>query len=234
MKEGEYYILVIGCGKLVPIICEIAKLMGVGRVVGCLDDNPALWGKVHRGVPVFGAIDLFDCVLREQDVQSVFIGIGAMRHMRVREGIYRLIEDKPDLLPINLIHPNAVVSKQVDLGWGNIVMAGTVIDPGSRLGNNCIVFTNSYIAHDSIIGTNVYLAPGVILGGGTCIHDSAYIGLGANIVDRITIGSEAVVGAGSLVLRDVPSKQIWFGSPARFVRQNDVYLNYQVQGENER
>ena len=56
----------------------------------------------------------------------------------------------------------------------------------------------------------------------TRVEQGASIGAGAVILPGITIGRNAVVGAGSVVTRDVPEGEIWVGNPAHFVRKNET------------
>lgn len=51
------------------------------------------------------------------------------------------------------------------------------------------------------------------------ICKGAYIGMGTLIVKPVTIGEYAVVGAGSVVTKDIPSKEVWAGNPARFIKK---------------
>lgn len=46
-----------------------------------------------------------------------------------------------------------------------------------------------------------------------------YIGMSALIVKPVTIGEYAVVGAGSVVTKDIPPKEVWAGNPARFIKK---------------
>jgi UDP-2-acetamido-3-amino-2,3-dideoxy-glucuronate N-acetyltransferase len=52
----------------------------------------------------------------------------------------------------------------------------------------------------------------------TTIKKNASIGAGSVILGGITIGENAMIGAGSLVTKDIPANELWFGTPAKFVR----------------
>lgn len=54
----------------------------------------------------------------------------------------------------------------------------------------------------------------------TRIERGASIGANATILPGLTIGSNAVIGAGSVVTRDVPPEQVWVGNPARYLKMN--------------
>lgn len=53
----------------------------------------------------------------------------------------------------------------------------------------------------------------------TRVEDGAAIGSNATILGGVTIGASALIGAGSVVTRNVPPGQVWAGNPARFIRQ---------------
>jgi acetyltransferase-like isoleucine patch superfamily enzyme len=57
--------------------------------------------------------------------------------------------------------------------------------------------------------------------GGIIIHDDAWLGVGAIVLDGVRIGSGAVVGAGSVVMHDVPDGAIVAGVPARIVNMRN-------------
>ena len=53
----------------------------------------------------------------------------------------------------------------------------------------------------------------------TVIKRGASIGANATILAGVTIGENAMIGAGSVVTKDVPANSVWYGNPARFVRE---------------
>jgi len=59
----------------------------------------------------------------------------------------------------------------------------------------------------------------------TRVEDGASIGSGTTLLCGITIGKEAIVGAGSVVTKSVPAGEIWAGNPAKRIRKVDGYAN---------
>lgn len=112
-------------------------------------------------------------------------------------------------------HPTAVISSRAALGRGVIVLAGTVIGPDSRIGDLCIINALCNLDHDTTLGAGVNFGPGVTLAGGVTVEDGAFLGVRATVTPGLRIGRNAVVGAGAVVIHDVPEGVTVAGVPAR-------------------
>lgn len=55
--------------------------------------------------------------------------------------------------------------------------------------------------------------------GKVVIRKRAYLGMNVLVVKPVTIGEDAIVGAGSIVTKDIPAGEVWAGNPARFIRK---------------
>ena len=74
-----------------------------------------------------------------------------------------------------LIHPNAVVADDVEIGCGSVVMAGAVINPGAKIGKGVIVNTSSSIDHDCVLGVYVHVSVGAHLAGTVTVGNNTWI-----------------------------------------------------------
>jgi sugar O-acyltransferase (sialic acid O-acetyltransferase NeuD family) len=114
-----------------------------------------------------------------------------------------------------VIHPAAMVASDVVVGDGAQIMAGAVLQPGTRVGANAIVNTGALIDHDGIIGDHAHISPGACLAGSVVVGSGAHVGAGATVIQNIRIGEGSVVAAGAVVVDDVAARTTVKGVPAR-------------------
>jgi sugar O-acyltransferase (sialic acid O-acetyltransferase NeuD family) len=118
-----------------------------------------------------------------------------------------------------VVHPSAIVSKHAYLGSGAQVMAGAILQAGTRIGANAIINTGAVIDHDCIVGDHTHVAPGAVVSGGVRVGSACHIGTGAHVIQGVSIGDGGVIGAGAVVIRDVGDNQTVVGVPARVIRR---------------
>ena len=168
--------------------------------------------KSLEGQPVVGSLcDAFDVGAPQQ----VFVAIGS-NALRFRLS-QRLTEAGRVLLTI--CHPRCIISPRATIGVGVIAIPGSVVNAGADVGNGVILNTLSSVGHDCVVLPYAQLASGVNLGGGANIGMGAFLGLGVKVCPNTTVGDWTVVGAGSVVLRDLPPRTFCYGTPARVIRK---------------
>lgn len=134
----------------------------------------------------------------------------------IRENI---VNKYKNLRYINVIHPSASFGKnQLDKlseCKGNVVAAGVRFTNNIMVGNFGIYNLNSTIGHDCIIGDYVNISPNVGISGNVSLRNQAFVGTNATIIQGKTIGKCSVVGAGSVVIDNVPDNCTVVGTPAK-------------------
>jgi acetyltransferase-like isoleucine patch superfamily enzyme len=122
---------------------------------------------------------------------------------------------------------HVVVREENRIGDSVSIWTNTVIDYGCRIGNRVKIHSNVYVAQYTVIEDDVFIAPGVIFANdkypvsdrleGPRVKKGARVGVNATILPGIVIGQEALVGAGSVVTKDVPDRAVVVGNPARVI-----------------
>lgn len=201
-------LLIIGAGGHGKVVGDCARTQEQWSEFVYFDDRwPIL--KECGPWPVAGGGDRLLKVVRPGDQVFAAIGNPSSRMTWLR----RFQCD--GLAVATIVHSRSILSPDVILGAGSLVVAGAVINIGARLGMGCIVNTGATIDHDCMIGDGVHICPGAHLAGDVRVGDGAWIGLGVSVKQGLSIGPNSTVGAGAVVLTNVAAGVTVIGVPAR-------------------
>jgi len=119
---------------------------------------------------------------------------------------------------ISVIHRSAFLGPNVVVGEGSFVAPNVVLTADVRVGRHVALFHNSSIGHDSVLEDFTHVYAQCSIGGSVRIEEGASVYPGSVVVPRRTIGANAVVGAGSTVILNVPPGVSVIGVPAKPIR----------------
>ncbi|BCL61016.1 N-acetyltransferase [Desulfomarina profundi] len=127
------------------------------------------------------------------------------------------------------------IGSKTKIGTFVEIQKGVLIGEKCKISSHTFICEGVHIANEVFIGHNVTfvndLYPRATREDGllqddfdwdvveTVIERNVSIGSGATILCGITVGSDSIVGAGSVVVRDIPAGEIWVGNPAKFLRR---------------
>ena len=114
-----------------------------------------------------------------------------------------------------VIHPSATISTNATIGDGTVVMQGCTIQSEAQIGKHCILNTNSSIDHECVLNDFVHVSPQATLCGNVHVGMGAWIGAAAVVIPGVKIGRWSVIGAGSVVVSDIPDGAVAYGNPCR-------------------
>lgn len=189
-----------------------ALLAAKRNVIGFTDAAPALHGARVLGLPVFGD----DGILASYDPASIELamGTGSVRVSPLRRQLFERLK-MTGYSFTTVVHPSATLGRDIVLGEGCQIMAGAVIQAGSRLGLNVLVNTRAAVDHDCRIGDHAQIGPGAVLCGAVVIGGDSFIGAGASVIQGTCIGNGVQVGIGAAVLRHCADGSTVVGVPAK-------------------
>jgi sugar O-acyltransferase (sialic acid O-acetyltransferase NeuD family) len=167
-------------------------------------------GQVVNGKPVFA----FSALAGWPKTARFVAAIGSAARGRLIDEVARLGFGFD-----TVIHPNVVSSPWVTFAEGCIVCAGNILTAQISVGPHTIINLACTIGHDSALGRLVTVSPGVNISGHVTIEDGAFLGSGAVVIENIRIGAGSIIGAGTVVTKDIPPKVLAVGVPARVVKQ---------------
>lgn len=208
-------VVIVGGSGHGSVIADAIQKAGQLCLVGFLDATLPL-GKRICGCDVIGRVDDLPAIAAQRNVTGVVVGIGDnwMRAAAVA-ALRKLV---PEISFPNVIHPSVQLAGHVQIGEGNVLLAGSVVSCGAAIGSFCILNTNCSLDHDSRLDDYASLGPRACTGGNVEIGQYTAIGMGAAVIHQIRIGCHSVVGAGATVLHDLPCQVVAYGTPARVIR----------------
>ncbi len=182
------------------------------ELLGFLDDSRPENSDFH-GFPILGPLK---DALRHEDCSYLNV-IGSDQSYRRRPQLIAATGIPPERWA-TLVHPGACVSRRATLGRGVLVNYGASIAGNVRVGDQVSIGPHCTIGHDAEIEDYAMLAPACKLSGFVRVERCAYVGAASSIRQRLTIGAEALVGMGAVVVKEVLPGDVVAGNPARSLR----------------
>jgi sugar O-acyltransferase (sialic acid O-acetyltransferase NeuD family) len=120
-----------------------------------------------------------------------------------------------------LIHPSVIIEspKYVTLGGGTIVCAGSILTTNIRIGRHVLINLACTVGHQTEIGDFSSFMPTCNISGEVRIGECTFWGTGSKIINRRTVGNNVTVGAGAVVIDDLPADVTAVGVPARVIER---------------
>lgn len=186
-------------------------------LINDIDENIEIVGISDKNVRA-SIVNGHEISLKDKDVIKLLdqncIIISYSREMSIRKKIYDYFESNKTNFA-TLISNRAYVSNSAKINNGSIVMPGVVIRNQVIIGKNTLINSNATIEHGCYIGDHCHIAPGVVLTGNVIIENECFIGANSTVLPNIRISKGSVIGAGSVVTKNIPQSEVWLGNPAK-------------------
>lgn len=202
------HILIIGAGGFGRNIASLARsdlAHGIAwDVRGFLDNRPSL--VTPPDLPILGDPltyeiapgDIFLCALGDPAAKRCYT-----EALRAKGGEFIRLQ------------PEVQVGERTHISRGCIFERKVLLGPDVHVGEFVTILSTTIVGYDVRIGNYSQIGSFVFVGGGALIEDDVVIHPHATILPKVRIGKGAVIGAGSVVIRDVPPNTTVMGNPAK-------------------
>lgn len=213
-------LILVGGGGHCKSVIEAAESAGY-QILGVLD-LPEEVGKEVLSTKVIGTDD---DILAYVDKAEFVITVGFIKNPAIRIKLYNKIKEAGGKLA-TVIASTAYVSKYAEIGEGTVVLHKAFVNAGAKVGKNVILNTMTDVDHDAVIGDFTHLSVGVLVAGEAKVGDRCFCGIGSTIQHTRTVTSDVILGAGTIVVKDISEPGVYIGSPAKLLRKNEQSINH--------
>lgn len=197
-------LMILGAGGHGRVVAEIAQLSGKYTDIAFLDDKAP---EASFPYPYIGKCEAFADHLADSDF---FIAIG---NAAIRRRLQTDVETTGGNI-VTLIHPSAIISHDVTIGKGTVIMAGAIVNTGAQIGDGVILNTASSVDHDCVVEDFCHVSVDAHLCGTVHLGAGTWVAAGATVINNVTICSDCLIGAGSTVVHDISTSGVYKGVPA--------------------
>lgn len=181
------------------------------NVLGYLDDNFVNHGKFINDLKVLGGSEW----LSGKHNINLVVGIGSPL---TKKKIIDKLTSKSQLIFPNLIHPNVKMSKFNNIGMGNIICEGNILTTNIEIEDFVTLNLNCTVGHDTKISSFSTILPNASISGEVIFEECVDFGTNATIIQGIKVGKGTIVGAGAVVVKDLPANCTAVGMPAKPIK----------------
>jgi sugar O-acyltransferase (sialic acid O-acetyltransferase NeuD family) len=137
---------------------------------------------------------------------NLFIPISFININKIRKEKYLIGKEKGYNF-ISYVSSKATVFN-TEIGENCFILENNTIQPFSKIGNNIIMWSGNHFGHHSEIKDHCFMASHIVVSGAVTIDEETFIGVNSTFRDNVKVGKSCVIGAGSLVLKDLPDYSV--------------------------
>ena len=207
-------IVLIGGGGHCRSVIDVIETENRFDIAGIIDVKDKVGTKV-LGYPVIGSDEDLPELAKKYSNFLITLGQGKTNDFRIKT--YALLKELEVKLPI-ICSPLAHISAHACVAEGTVVMHGSIVNAGAKVGANCIINTQALIEHDAEVGDHCHISTKAAVNGFVKIGTNVFAGSSSVFADRVNVGDNIVIGAGTVVPKNISEPGIYVGNPARKIK----------------
>ena len=219
-------IIIFGFGGQAKVVLDCIKLIKDYRVIGFIS-NKNYSPSFSKQVKYLGSFENLNKIIKNHDSKNLFGIIGVGDNIMRKKISLKVKKINKKFKWANVIHPSAVISPSSTIGFGNMMLAGSIICAETKIYNHVSINTGSYIDHNNTFYNFSSTGPGVATGGNVKVGEQSFLGIGCVIKDKIFIGANTIIGGQAFVCKNCKPNSLYYGVPAKRIKRrtlNEPYL----------
>ncbi len=208
-------LLIIGAGGHGKVVADIANQSGLWREIAFLDDKYPEVTQLCQW-PILAK--LADAAHFKDEYNYAVIAIGNNSQRMLQMTALKALGYS---FPV-IRHNSAIVSSGAEIHEGVVISPGAIVNIGACVKAGVIINSAAIIEHDCVLDEGVHISPRVALAGGVQVGKQSWLGIGATVIANKRIGDYVLVGAGAVVIDDLPDHITAVGVPAKKLVQSTI------------
>ncbi|MFX0132873.1 MAG: acetyltransferase [Candidatus Hodarchaeota archaeon] len=209
-------VMILGAGgfarETLWIFRDANKEKNEWEVIGFIDENEENHGKIVCDLPILGGFEWFD----KNNYSDMYV-INSVGFPKSKKKVVEKAISK-NLKFCSVIHPSVRMSQYIEIGKGTIIAAGNILTTQIRIGDHVILNLDCTVGHDSIIEDHCTIAPGSHISGNVHFKEGVDFGTGSVVIQGVTVGAWSIIGAGAVVISEIPPNVTAVGVPAKVIK----------------
>lgn len=205
-------VVIVGAGENADIAYEYFTHDSPREVVAFAVQAEYRQGDRHLDLPL---VDLE--TIEEHyppDTFDAFVAVSSTQLNRVRQRLFDDVKAR-GYTCASYVSSRAFVWHNVTIGENVMVFEGNVLQHHVEVGDDVVLWSGNHVGHRTRIGAHAFIASHVVISGFCTVGEYSFLGVNASVADGITIEHDCVVGAGAVVVRDLPTRGVYVGNPAK-------------------
>ena len=190
-------IILIGGGGHCKSCIDVTEMQNKFKIIGLIDKKNKFFSLNYKIIGADRDLKKFS-----KKIKYALVVTGYIKNSKIRENLFKKVKKYGFRFP-TIISPLSYVSRHASIGEGTIVMHGSIINAGAKIGKNCIINSRALVEHDAFIGDHCHLSTGSIVNGGVIIKKNSFVGSGAVIKQDIKIGKNCFINANSFLSKNL-------------------------------
>ena len=205
-------IVIVGAGENADMAHEYFTHDSDRDVVAFAVEREYLEEDVHDGLRIVALDELTERYPASEF--DVFVAISSTQLNRVRARLFGIVK-RLGYTCASYVSSHAYVAENATIGENVFLLEGNVVQHRVEIGDNVVLWSGNHVGHRTTVADHAFLSSHVGVSGFCRIGEYTFMGVNSCVGDELTIAEDCIVGAGAVVVKDLPARGVYVGNPAK-------------------